>query len=75
MATQTKSDMGVGLGLVLGLVAVGAAVMTALYSYNYAIVHAQGGETAGLLANSGVAFGVAMLAAGLALVAIHAYDG
>jgi hypothetical protein len=65
--------MGVGLGALFGVVALGAAVMTAVSSYNYAIRDAQGLDTAGLLTNSGIAFGVAMVAASLALVAIHAY--
>ena len=75
MSTESATDMGVGMGLLFGLLAVGGAVLTGLFSYNYAIRDAQGLETAGLLANSGIAFGVAMVAASLALVAIHVYDG
>ncbi|GGN89429.1 MULTISPECIES: DUF7525 family protein [Haloarcula] len=74
MATESQTDMGIGLGVLFGVVAVGAAVLTAVNSYNYAIRHAQELDTSGLLLNSGVGFGVAMLAASLALVAIHVYD-
>ena len=65
--------MGVGLGALFGVVAVLAAAATAVTSYNYAIRDAQGLDTAGLLTNSGLAFGVAIVAASMALVAIHAY--
>ncbi|MDS0259000.1 hypothetical protein NDI56_06290 [Haloarcula sp. S1CR25-12] len=73
MTTESASDMGVGLGALFGVVALGAAAMTAISSYNYAIRDAQGLETAGLLTNSGLAFGVAIVAASLALVAVHVY--
>ena len=73
MTTESASDMGVGLGTMFGVVAVLAAAATAVTSYNYAIREAQGLDTAGLLTNSGLAFGVAMVAASLALVAIHVY--
>uniref|UniRef100_UPI00300F7228 hypothetical protein n=1 Tax=Haloarcula brevis TaxID=3111453 RepID=UPI00300F7228 len=66
--------MGTGLALLFGLVSVGAAVVTATNSYNYAILHAQELDTGNLLVTSGGAFGLAMLAAGVAVVAIHAYD-
>jgi len=65
--------MGVGMSALFGVVAVLAAGVTAVSSYNYAIRDAQGLDTAGLLTNSGLAFGVAMVAASLALVAIHVY--
>jgi hypothetical protein len=74
METDSATDMGTGLGLLFGLVAIIASAVTGLSSYNYALREAQGLDTAGLLTNSGIAFGVAMLAASLALVAIHAYD-
>jgi hypothetical protein len=73
MTSEPTSDMGVGLGALFGVVAIVAAGFTAVTSYNYAIREAQGLDTAGLLTNSGVAFGVAMVAASLALVAIHVY--
>ena len=73
MTTESASDMGVGLSALFGVVAVLAAGVTAVSSYNYAIREAQGLDTTGLLTNSGVAFGVAMVAGSLALVAIHVY--
>lgn len=73
MTTESATDMGVGLGALFGVVALLAAGVTAVNSYNYAIREAQGLDTAGLLTNSGLAFGVAMVAASLALVAIHVY--
>ncbi len=73
MTTESATDMGIGLGALFGVVALLAAVVTAVSSYNYAIRHAQGMDTTGLLANSGIAFGVAIVAASLALVAIHVY--
>lgn len=75
MSTETATDKGVGLGLLFGVIALGGAALTGIFSYNYAIRGAQGLETSGLLANSGLAFGVAMVAASLALVAIHVYQG
>jgi len=73
MTTESATDMGVGLGALFGVVALLAAGVTAVNSYNYAVREAQGLDTAGLLTNSGIAFGVAMVAASLALVAIHVY--
>ena len=73
MTTESASDMGAGLGALFGVVALIGAGVTAVSSYNYAIRDAQGVETAGLLTNSGLAFGVAMVAASLALVAMHVY--
>ena len=75
MSTNPAADKGVGLGLLFGVIAVGGAALTGIFSYNYALRSAQGLETGGLLANSGLAFGVAMVAASLTLVAIHVYDG
>lgn len=75
MVTESASDMGPGLGVAFGVVATIGAVLMGVYSYNYAIRHAQGLDTAGLLTNSGLAFGLAIVAACLSLVAIHAYDG
>jgi hypothetical protein len=65
--------MGVGMSALFGALAIGGAVVTAVMSYNYAIREAQGLDTAGLLTNSGLGFGVAIVAASLALVAIHVY--
>jgi len=73
MTTESATDMGIGLGALFGVVALIGAGVTAVSSYNYAIRDAQGLDTAGLLTNSGIAFGVAIVAAALALVAIHVY--
>jgi hypothetical protein len=73
--TETNSDLSVGLGLLFSLVAVGAAVAAAAFSHSYAIQHAVGEASRALQVNSGVAIGVAMLAAGLAVMAIHAFEG
>jgi len=73
MTTESATDMGIGLGALFGVVAILGAVVTAVTSYNYAIREAQGLDTAGLLTNSGLAFGVAIVAASLSLVAIHVY--
>ena len=73
MTTESATDMGIGLGALFGMVALIGAGVTAVSSYNYAIRDAQGLDTAGLLTNSGIAFGVAIVAASLALVAIHVY--
>ena len=67
MTTESATDMGVGLALLFGVLAIGGAALTGINSYNYAIREAQGIETTGLLANSGIAFGVA-------IVALHVYD-
>lgn len=75
MATEATSDKGVGLGMVFAIVATLAAGMMGVYSYNYAIRHAQELETAGLQVGSGLAFGVAIIAGSLAIVAMHVYDG
>ena len=66
--------MGLGLGLLFGVLALGGAALTAINSYNYAIRDAQGLDTGNLLATSGLAFGVAVVGASLAIVAIHVYD-
>lgn len=66
--------MGVGLGLLFGIVAVLAALVTTVTAYQYAIRHAQELGTGSLQLTSGIGFGVAMLAASLCLVAIHVYD-
>jgi hypothetical protein len=71
MAEQSQqSDMGTGLGILFGLVAVIAAVATA--GTGYLVELGSDGETMQLL--SGVAVAVAMAAACLSIVAIHLYD-
>jgi hypothetical protein len=74
-STDAETDMGLGLGLVFGLVAVGATLLTTVNGYTYATRTAQGLEATGLQVSSGVAFGVAIVAAGLAIVAVHVFDG
>lgn len=75
MATGSTSDMGLGVGVVFGVLATLGAVLMGANSYNYVLRHAQGLETAGLLANSGLGFGLAVVAASLSIVAIHVYEG
>jgi hypothetical protein len=75
MTAESVTDKGLGLGLLFGVLAMLGAVLTGINSYNYAIRDAQGLETAGLLANSGLAFGLAIVAASLSLVVIHVYGG
>lgn len=72
--TSSKTDMSVGLGLLFSFVAVGAAVATAVFGYSYAIQHAAGEAARTLQVNGGIAFGVAMIGAALAVVAIHVYE-
>jgi len=68
--TTGGSDMGIGLGLLLGLVAVLAAIAVAGTAYISAL--AEEAETMQLL--SGVSLAVALLAAGIAVAAIHIYE-
>ena len=68
--TTGGSDMGIGLGLLLGLVAVLAAIAVAGTAYVSAL--AEEAETMQLL--SGVSLAVALLAAGIAVAAIHIYE-
>jgi apolipoprotein N-acyltransferase len=68
--TTSESDMGIGLGLLFGVVAVLAALAMAGTAYVTALSdHA---ETMQLL--SGVALAVAFLAGGLSISAIHLYE-
>ena len=73
MSTSTQSDLGVGLGLLFSLIAVGAAIATTVLGYNYAINHAAGEAARATQINAGIAFGLALLAAGLAVTAVHVY--
>ena len=68
--TTGGSDMGIGLGLLLGLVAVLAAIAMAGTAYMSAL--AEEGETMQLL--SGISLTVALLAGGIAVAAIHIYE-
>jgi len=65
--TVQESDMGLGVGLALGFVAVLAAIVTAITAYLSFLV--ESGDLLQLY--SGIAVAVAMLAGGLAIVAIH----
>jgi len=68
--TKTGSDMSIGLGLLLGFVALLAAVAMAGTAYIAAL--SEEGETMQLL--SGVSLTVALLAGGIAIAAIHIYE-
>lgn len=72
--TSSKTDMSVGLGLLFSIIAVAAAGATTLFGYSYAIEHAAGAAARTIQINGGIAFGVAMVAAALAIVAIHVYE-
>ncbi|MEF8907818.1 MAG: hypothetical protein V5A13_08145 [Haloarculaceae archaeon] len=63
-----RSDMGTGLAFVFGAIAVLGALVTTVTSY----IDATGGGDMQLAAGLGMA--VAMLAGGLAIAAIHAYQ-
>lgn len=63
---EAGTDAGLGLAMLAGLVAVTAAVVTAVTG---TLAIGEGGETLQLA--SGAALAVALLASGLALVAIH----
>lgn len=72
--TSSGTDMGVGLGLLFSLIAILAALATTALGYSYAIQHAAGEASRALQVNGGVAFGIAIAAACLAIVAIHVYE-
>lgn len=74
MVTTTQTDLGIGLGLLFSLIAVGAALATTVLGYTYAINHAAGEAARATQINAGLAFGLAVLAAGLAVAALHVYD-
>jgi len=67
--TAQTSDMGTGLGLVLGFVVALAAVATAATGWMYAIDHADS-----MKLFSGVALAIAFLAGGIAIAAIHIFE-
>lgn len=72
MATDPASgDASIGLGLVFSILAVGGALGTAAFGYQSAMAH--GGDAGSAQLLSGVAFGAAILAGLLAIVAIHVY--
>lgn len=68
--TTTESDMGIGLGLLFGGIAILAAA--AMGGTAYATTLSENADTMQLL--SGVALAVAMLAGGLSITAIHIYE-
>jgi hypothetical protein len=68
--TTAGSDMRIGLGLVLGFLALLAAL--AMAGTAYVAVLEEEAETMQLL--SGVALAVALLAGGVAVAAIHIYE-
>ncbi|MFB6309444.1 MAG: hypothetical protein ABEH35_08950 [Haloarculaceae archaeon] len=72
--TASRSDLSVGLGLVFGLLAVGAAIATTVAGYTYAVEHAAGESATLFQLASGWGFGVAVLLASLAIVAIHVFE-
>lgn len=71
--TSSKTDLSIGLGLLFSIIALAASVATAVFGYSYAVEHAAGEAARTLQINGGIAFGLAMLAASLAIVAIHVY--
>jgi len=74
METRTRTDKGLGLGVLFSIVAVGGALATAALGYTYAVNHAAGEAARATQVNAGIAFGVGLLAAGLAVTALHVYD-
>ena len=74
MTTTTQTDLGVGLGLLFSLLAVGGAVATTVLGYTYAVNHAAGEAARATQIHAGLAFGLSLLAAGLAVTALHVYD-
>ena len=67
--TKRGSDLGTGVGMLFGLVAVVAAIATAATAF---LSETQGSDTMQLL--SGIALAVALLAGGVAVVAIQVFD-
>ena len=67
----TETDLGFGLGIALSILAVLGALGTAYFGY-VAATATGGGHGAQI--NGGIAFGVAIVAGGLAVAAFHAYD-
>lgn len=67
--TANASDMGIGLGIAFSVIALLAAVAMAVTAYLSALNH-----DSSLQLLSGVAIAVALIAGGLAIVAIHVFD-
>ena len=66
--TARASDMSLGLAMAFGVVAVLATLATAAASYVSVINNDAGMQTLG-----GIAFGVALFAAGLAVATLHLF--
>jgi len=66
--TRTTTDMGLGLALIFGALAVFGALASTATSYRYAVAGEHLMQTA-----SGVAIGLSMLFAALAIAALHRY--
>jgi hypothetical protein len=75
MDTAASTDKGIGLGLLFSLVSVIGALLTGVIAYEYALQHAAHQASRSLQVNGGIAFTLAMVAGGIAIVAIHVYDG
>jgi hypothetical protein len=67
--TGRASDLGLGLAITFGVVAVLAALATAATSYVSVI-----NDDAGLQTIGGLAFAAALLAAGLSVAAVHLFE-
>jgi hypothetical protein len=74
METAAASDKSMGLGLLFSLVSIIGAVLTGVLAYEYALQHAAHEASRALQVNGGLAFTLALVAGGLAIVAIHVYD-
>jgi hypothetical protein len=69
MVEASESDLQLGLGLLFGFVSILAAIGMAGTAFR---AEFQGSEEMQML--SGVALAIALLAAGIAIVAIHRFD-
>lgn len=74
MVTQTETDLGIGLGLVFSLVALGGATVTTVLGYTYAVEHAAGVAVRATQITAGLAFGLALFAGVLAIAAVHVHE-
>ncbi|MFB6074004.1 MAG: hypothetical protein ABEJ89_03230 [Haloarculaceae archaeon] len=74
MATRSgRTDMGIGLGLVFGLVAVGAAVVAALLGFQHSLGGLSEAMARTVQVNTGIAIAVAIAAACLAVAGVHLF--
>lgn len=73
--TAGPSDMGLGLGLAMSVLAILAAVAVGGAGFVGALeTLTGGGHTGGLQVVAGVALSVSLLAGGLAIVAMHVFE-